>query len=320
MRALFVGALLALGAASAGSARADEPSPTAVAAAETAFDEAKRLLRDKRYEEACRKLEESQRLAGAPGTLLNLGDCYEKVGRTASAWVTFRSAASAARSKGQRARETEARDRAARIEPQLTRLRIGVPPEARVPGLEVRQGDVVLGEELWGLPTPVDPGKVHVAASAPGHREWSRDVDVSDAGATVDVLVPALSPAPKATVTPPPPTTTPDQGLGTQRTAALVVGGVGVAALVVGSIFGIDAISKNNASNAAGACDDAGFCSPDGLDLRASAITRANLSTGFFIGGAVALAAGAVLWITAPRAGTATAVTRGGRARLELSF
>jgi serine/threonine-protein kinase len=319
MRALFVGALLVLGAASAAPARADEPSPMAVAAAETAFDEAKRLLRDKRYEEACRKLEESQRLAGAPGTLLNLGDCYEKVGRTASAWVTFRSAASAARSKGQRAREAEARERAARIEPQLTRLRIGVPPEARVPGLEVRQDEVVLGEELWGLPTPVDPGKVRVAASAPGYREWSRDVDVAAAGATIVVLVPPLSLAPKAAVAAPPPAGTPDEGLGTQRTAALVVGGVGVAALVVGSIFGIDAIAKNNASNADDACDDAGFCNPDGLDLRASAITRANLSTGFFIGGAVALAAGAVLWVTAPR-GTATPGARRGRARLELAF
>jgi hypothetical protein len=317
MRALFAAALLVLGAASAGAARADGPSPAAVAAAETAFDEAKRLLREERFEEACRKLEESQRLAGAAGTLLNLADCYEKTGRTASAWVTFRSAASAARSKGQRAREAEARERAARIEPQLTRLRIAVSPEARLPGLQVRQGDVLLGEELWGLPTPIDPGKVRVAASAPGHREWSREI-AAESGHTIDVLVPVLQPLPKAVATPPRPP--PDAGGGTQRTAALVAGGVGVAAIVVGSVFGIDALAKKDESNAGGACDSNDFCNPDGLELRDSAVNSANLSTAFFVGGAVALAAGAVLWLTAPSPAAVTTRAGRGRVRAELRF
>src|SRR3954468_2190760 len=66
------------------------------AAAQALFEQARKLMADGKFPEACPKLAESQRLDPGAGTLLNLGHCYEKSGRTASAWVTFKDAAAAA--------------------------------------------------------------------------------------------------------------------------------------------------------------------------------------------------------------------------------
>src|SRR5579883_366085 len=49
------------------------------------FNEGRRLANQGRYNEACPKFAESQRLAPSGGTLMNLAECYERTGRTASA-------------------------------------------------------------------------------------------------------------------------------------------------------------------------------------------------------------------------------------------
>jgi hypothetical protein len=98
----------------------------------------------------------------------------------------------------------------------------------------------------------------------------------------------------------PPPTqeapTTPGQG---QRMAGIVVGGVGVVGIVVGSVFGGLAISKWNSAKA----DCGAWCGPSApaQDEKATASTDGTISTVAFIAGGVALAAGIVLFVTAPR-------------------
>src|SRR5262249_32964060 len=70
-------------------------------AAESLFREARRLVDAGRYAQACEKFSASQKLDPAVGTLLNLGLCYEKIGRTAAAWATYHEASAAAKATGQ---------------------------------------------------------------------------------------------------------------------------------------------------------------------------------------------------------------------------
>src|SRR5690606_17820160 len=130
------------------------------AAAEALFDQGLELLKSGAYDEACPKLESSQRIDPGVGTLLYLGECYEKLGKTASAWATFREAASAADAAGQSDRSKVATDRAQRLLPRLLQLELEPAGElAEVEGLEVLRGGRPVPRALWGSPIPVDPGE-----------------------------------------------------------------------------------------------------------------------------------------------------------------
>ncbi|HEX5062897.1 MAG TPA: hypothetical protein VFV99_26165, partial [Kofleriaceae bacterium] len=82
------------------------------------------------------------------------------------------------------------------------------------------------------------------------------------------------------------------------------LGGLGIASLVTGVALGISAKNKYNAEFDNGHCmQDGGVsvCNDDGLRNQSDAITRANIGTGFAIGGAVLATAGAIVFLTAPR-------------------
>jgi hypothetical protein len=86
-------------------------------------------------------------------------------------------------------------------------------------------------------------------------------------------------------------------GLGGQRVGALVVGGLGVAALAAGGAFGLVAMSRRNTAQAE--CPQQ--CSDQrGVDAWSAAKSAGNASTGLFIGGGAVLAGAVALWLTAP--------------------
>jgi hypothetical protein len=269
-----------------------------------------------RYADACPKLADSQRLAPSGGTLINLAECYEHTGQTASAWVAWKDAAARANAAGKAGAEKSAFDRAALLEPKLARLSIVVTAESDVAGLEVKRDGVAVGHAEFGLPIPVDPGTHVVEAHAPKKKPWSSQVDVAakqtDARVTVSLAddaaalavssrAPAVSPnaATLSTGAEAPPATQ-TQGSSAQKTIAWVALGVGVVGVGVGTVFGLQAKSKNDEALQPNNCPTSMRCTQNGLNLTDDAKSAATISTIGFVAGGVALAAGAVLWITAP--------------------
>lgn len=88
-RWLFTLAVLSVALGVAAPARAQRE--TERGAAEALFTEARELMSQGKFAEACPKLVSSYQLDPGLGTLLNLGVCYKSKGQIASAWSTFRS-------------------------------------------------------------------------------------------------------------------------------------------------------------------------------------------------------------------------------------
>jgi hypothetical protein len=270
---------------------------TDVATAQVLFDDAKRLMLANNFAEACPKFLASERLDPKVGTILNLADCYEKNGQTASAWARFLEARTMAERAGQAEREAFARDRAAALAKRLSKLTVVLTPEARaISALQVKRDDVPIDPAALGIAAPVDPGAHVIEVTAPGRQAWSAKVDIAGEGAQQTVEVPGLAEA-KTDAAPATPVATKDE-LSSQRKLAIAAGGVGVAGIAVGSVLGVLAITKW--SDAKDGCDPAG-CTGASVSEGQSAETLGNLSTVGFIIGGVGLAAAAVLWFTAPK-------------------
>jgi hypothetical protein len=274
------------------AARADGASE-GNATAEELFQQARALVDANDYAAACPKLERSQKLEPAVGTQFNLADCWEHVGRTASAYETFHQVASIARAAGKFEREKSAKERAAALEPRLARVRLDV--KAAAAGLEIRIDDVLVDKAKWTKPFPVDPGTRVLRATAPGRLPFEGKLTAAER-TTVDASVPELvDPSPPRPVTasaPPAPL---------QRTAALVAGGLGIATLGVGAAFGVVAIAKKSTAQRQCPSDTFHFRCPteEGAAAWSSSTSAGNVSTVAFIAGGVLLAGGAVLWLTA---------------------
>jgi serine/threonine-protein kinase len=285
------------------------------ATATALFDEGRKLMSQQKYAEACPKLAQSEHLAPSGGTLINLAECYERIGKTASAWAAWKDAAARANAVGKSSVEKTAVARSNALEPSLARLTIAVARESDVPGIQVKRDGVPVVRDEFGSALPVDPGSHVVEATAPGKKAWSASVDVAakqtDARVTISLADDvSASPAPPAAIVAPTATNSavvsprPEaNGGSSQKTIAIVVGGAGVVVLGVGAVFGLEAKSQND--QALQNCRTPTLCSQKGLSLTDDARNSATIADVAFGVGAAAVAAGAVLWLTAPHASTA---------------
>lgn len=288
------GALVASFLFLAASPAASAQDAQSVAAAESLFQAGKGLMAQNKFDEACPKFAESYRLNPLPGTSLNLANCYKQSGKTASAWAQFREASFQARKNNQADREAAATQEAAALEPNLSKLQINA---EQTPGLVIRRDNQEVGSGALGTAIPVDPGPHTIEATAPGYSVWSTSVVIGKLKDTKTITIPVLSKNAEtpSVATGPTGATGPNKSL---RTVSYVVGGVGVAGLVVGTVFGLHAGSQWRAAQKTCADPVKGeSCSADGVQLGKDAGGSATLSTlGFVIGGA-GLLTGTILWL-----------------------
>lgn len=292
--------------------------PRDPAAAQALFSEARALMEQGRYAQACPKLEESSRLDAGIEAELSLADCNEHLGKTASAWAGFLAVAAQAKASNLPEREKVARKRALALEKQLPKVVIEV--SSAPPGLEVKRDGVLLVAAAWNMPIPVDSGLHRITASAPGKETWEMSVQATN-GKTVRVQVPQELPA-AAIVAPAPTgpssftegasttvTSASTDGSGSfpppiiegrfgQRTLGWIVTGVGGAAIGVGAGFGLASLGKRDESNGHCVGDT---CDSAGVALRDDAIRNGNIATITTIAGGALLAGGLVLVLTAPK-------------------
>jgi hypothetical protein len=261
------------------------------AAAQALFEEGKKALQAGDFNTACPKLAESQKLDPGAGTLFMLAVCHEKAGLTASAWAEFLEVVTEA----QRAGGAE----------NLKRVETG-----KLAGLSIKRDDKPVRQATWGVALPVDPGTHTIEVTATGKQKWTSQIEVGAQADSKSIAVPGLEDDTTNTTTgngetetktdessKETPQANKDDGSG-KRIAGLVVGGIGVVGIGLGSFFGVQALSKSSTAKT----DCMTVCTQTDVNNNNDAKSAALISDIGIGAGVVALGIGAFLYFTAPSA------------------
>lgn len=288
------------------SAHAQPQPPQDPIAAEALFTEGRAAAKRGDFAVACPKFAESYRLDPAPGTLLNLADCEEATGKIASAWLHYRQVAEMFPKTDERV--AYANQRVQALEPHMPRLTIELAAGVSQ-GTVVQRNGVTLGAASLGSPLPLDPG-VHVIIVRSKGRVDRRYVVELGADQKQSIPVDVGDPAP-----PPPPSEPETSWWGPRRTAGVVLGSVGVAAIAAGAVSGAMVIDRKHTLK--DHCDAQNRCDAKGVSLAQEGRTLSAVSTIAFITGLVSVAAGTTLIATGSGVSSSSSSSSARATRLE---
>lgn len=295
--ALLAGATCLAAARGAGA----DPSP-----ADVTFARGRELMKAKKYEEACAAFQQSQQLDPQFGTLYNLAQCEEQIGKLASAWTAFRQLAL---SDTNAQRKAAAAAEAKALEARVPKLVVTVPKPRD--GMVVKLDDEAV---VVGLAAPIDLGSHEVTAVAAGGASFDKSFDVSKEATTTTIEVkfdvPDAEPEPEATPAPARPVVVdkPAAIARDSRTTAKVLTIAGGATTIGGLVVG--GLALHNFDLAKQRND---------VDLSSDAVALGNVSTGLVVAGLVAAGVGVYLWrrgphvMVTPAAGGGAAVSLSGQ-------
>jgi hypothetical protein len=291
-------------AAAPGLAQSDKDK----AASDKLYEEGLAKMLEGNFDVGCPKLAESQRLFPRPGTLFTLAECEAKAGRLATAmglYQEYLKVFSEMDPDQQTKQREKQRDKisaaqAETLSRQAPRLTIAVAEAAK--GVPVTLDGAPVEASRLGVEIPVDPGEHVVSWQPPGGEAVSQKVTLAK-GEKKRVTVAAGAGSPDGPTGPSAPEGDAASGPGGRRIAAFVAGGVGVAGLLVGAITGGLAIGKKGTIEEH--CTDTGSsdrwaCDPEGKAAADSGQSLALVSSIGFGVGLAGVAAGVVLFLTAP--------------------
>jgi hypothetical protein len=290
-------------------AHAQSPSATEL------FKQARDDYKAGKYAEACAKFVKSQEMDPQLGTLFNIGQCDEKLGKLASAIAAFREVVAKDNNAKRKALAAEYQSKLEQRVPKLV-VQVAKPPQGLVVTLDGPTGAKPIDANL---PIEMDFGDYTVIARADGFREMSSKVKIDHEGDTTTVPVTLAlvhdQPADKTDkhaeperieATAPAPRTHSHR-----KTYGVVTSIVGGAVAATGLVFGSLAHSKWNDAQAV--CGGTTCPTQAQVDmanqLAGDARSAGNISTALFVGGGVLVATGLVLWLTAPSDEHAVSVT-----------
>lgn len=275
-------------------ARADESLNDARAA--DLFKQGRTLMEQGKTEEACAAFFASKELVLKAVTMINLAQCDEKLGKTASALGAYTKGLSLAKEEKNQDRVEIATDGISRLEPKVVRVTFTIPAENADATLLLDGEDLPLA--VAKKPTPIDPGSHTVIAKAPGRVDWTGGFTVAPEEKILTVPIPILELVkppdpqkdPNKVVTPPGRTRKKKPTGFVSGWAVLGFAGGGVS-LLAGIITG--AASLGMSENLKDNCTN-GTCGPDNEGDLSTALGLANASNVLLPVGAVGIALGGV--------------------------
>ncbi len=287
----LTGLCLVVSCALAGTAAADGKQKRA----DELFEQGRKLLNAEPSDPAgaCEKFNEAIKIdPDAPGTMLNLGLCNEKLQKYRTALYWFRKAqARAAEAKPPLpSYEAAAKEHTYELAGKVATIKIAF---AEPPPADVRvklDGEDIKADEL--AKTEVDPGSHTLVAGAPGKKIFTQDFTVEGRGG--QTLTISFVEGDNTIVI--------DRGAGRRKAAVLLAVGGGVLWATSG---GVSLWAKGKYDNyATDGMPDPVKCGCD----EDTATTKANhyqtiarwVATPIFAAGALAIAGGIALYVTAP--------------------
>lgn len=174
----------------------EDPADPNAAQADALFNEGRDLMANGQYASACPKFEQSQKLRPGIGTLFNLADCHEKIGKLTLAYQEFKEVVDRTKVALQPERQKIAEERVAALEAKLGKLVIQIPPTQLKVSVEL-DGTVLLPDRI-GVPLLIPAGDHTVRATTPQDAgdPFETSFSMPGGGATTTVTIP-VAPGPK---------------------------------------------------------------------------------------------------------------------------
>ena len=292
-------------------------------------------MRSKAYGEAIAELNQAYDLGHDFAVLYDVGLVYTAMDEPVHAIQTLKRYLSEGGRRIASARRKDTEAEIARLEGRIATVVI----HAKLDGIVIRVDGIEAGKTPLPDGLRINAGSHLLAASAAGHRAWEQRLALAGGDRrNLDVdLEPGESPAVAAAPAMPPPTVPASAGLAepaqpsvagtattqapapaptsfpTRKVAAYALGGLGVGALVIGGVYGVEAISKRQDSDSH--CPQ-NQCSQAGVDLNNQAKSAAWVADIAIGAGLVSVAVATYLLLRAPKGETSPPATSAQGTRL----